>query len=305
MVIAYRIDQKSAPPISSQSFGRIRVQPLVTYEDAKSSQEYVVWSTERGHLNFCRVIGATADALLLKYRLETGAPIVARPAYLPPDPKAPVAEKGVVFAGSRDGFVYAVREETGDTLWRFSAGQPIDRSPVVVDDRLYVTTEFGGMYCLEAKTSKNLWWAPGIMQFVAAGKDRVYAVDGSGRLLTLSAADGAQLDAMPTENVSMKLTNADTDRIYLISDRGLIQCLHEIGQTEPLEHGKDRKEAAKKARQTVEGKPAEKKIDEGRPPPKKEPAASKQPAPRKEKPASKGSSEKGGKKSGNEAASGN
>ena len=280
------------------------MQPLVTYEDA--NQEYVVWSTERGHLNFCRVVGATADALLLKYRLETGAPIVARPAYLPPDPKEH-KDSGVVIAGSRDGFVYAVREDTGDTLWRFSAGQPIDRSPVVVDDRLYVTTEFGGMYCLEAKTSKNLWWTPGVMQFVAAGKDRVYAVDRGGQLLTLNAADSAQLDAMPTENVYMKLTNADTDRIYLISDRGLIQCLHEIGQTEPLVHDESAsKEAAKAAAaQTAEGKPAEKNMGEGQQPPKKEPAASKQPSPRKETPASKGRSEKEGKKSGKEAAGGN
>ena len=183
-------------------------------------------------------------------------PIDARPAYLPPDPKAP-GDVGMVFVGSRDGLVYAVEEETGKTRWRFPTGKPIRQSPAVIDDRLYVATELGGMYCLDVKTGKNLWWASDVMQFVAAGKSRVYAVDRLGRLLMLSAADGLRLDAMDTGKVSMKVANTDTDRIYLIDDGGLIQCLHEAEQTEPLVHGKARKEAAKaEAKRPVEETPS-------------------------------------------------
>ena len=83
------------------------------------------------------------------------------------------------------------------------------------------------------------------MRFVAASKTRVYATDDTGRLLVLNAASGARLDAMPIEGISTVLANSDTDRIYLVSEGGLIQCLREAEQTEPLMHNKERKDAAK------------------------------------------------------------
>jgi outer membrane protein assembly factor BamB len=272
---------KITPPLFCKSFGRVLVQPLVTRDFVGG--EYIVWPTDRGNLNLARVERTAEEALALKYRMETAAPIVARPAYLPPDPKVP-GDAGTVFATSCDGFVYAIQEETGDTLWRFSTGEPILRSPAVIDLRVYVTTELGGMYCLDATSGKNIWWAENVMQFVAASKARVYVVDRIGRLRVLSAASGAQLDAIPTETVTTKMANTDTDRIYLVSDGGLVQCLREVEQIEPIMHGKERKEAAKTETQP----PVEKKEKS----PKKEHAAPKPPttpkapaAPKKKEPA--------------------
>ena len=234
--------KKFVAPLYCQSFGRALVQPLVTRDDR--SAEYVVWPTDRGYLNFGRLNREGDLSLMVKYRLETGATIVARPAYLPPNPKL-LGDAGVVFAASCDGFLYAVSEETGDTLWRFSTGEPIVESPAVIDNRVYVTTQLGGLYCLDEKTGKSVWWADSVMRFVAASKTRVYATDSVGRLLVFSAASGAQLDAIPTQHISSILANSDTDRIYLISDGGLIQCLREEEQVAPLMHNKERKDAAK------------------------------------------------------------
>ena len=141
-------------PLCCQSYGRALVQPLVTRDFVGG--EYVVWPTDRGYLNFGRIERDSDNVLALKYRLETGAPIIARPAYLPPNPKV-LGDAGIVFATSADGFVYAVQEENGATLWRFSTGEPILQSPAVIDNRVYVTTELGGLYCLAIKTGKNLW----------------------------------------------------------------------------------------------------------------------------------------------------
>ena len=140
----------------------------------------------------------------------------------------------MVFAASCDGFVYAIQEETGETVWRFSTGEPIVEPPAVIDDRVYVATQLGSMYCLDRKTGKSLWRAEDVMRFVAASKARVYATDDTGRLLILNAASGARLDAMPIGHVASVLANSDTDRIYLVSDGGLIQCLREAEQNEPL-----------------------------------------------------------------------
>ncbi|MBN1393888.1 MAG: PQQ-binding-like beta-propeller repeat protein [Pirellulales bacterium] len=238
------------PPLFCRSHGRALVQPLVTRDDPGG--EYVVWPTDRGYLYFGRIDRALINAFVIKFRLETGSALATRPGYLPPDPQV-IGDAGLVFGVSGDGFVYAVNEETGSTVWRFSTGEPIVETPALIGDRLYLATQLGGMYCLESKTGKNLWKTPAVVQFVAASAQRVYAVDRLGRLLIIDAGGGAQIDAVPIENVAEKIANIDTDRIYLYGRKGLIQCLREVEQVEPIFHDKQRKQAAK-----VDNKPAPK-----------------------------------------------
>jgi outer membrane protein assembly factor BamB len=283
---------KKVPPVFCQSFGRALVQPLVTRDDVGG--EYVVWPTDRGYLNLGRVSRDVEDSVGVKYRLETGATIIARPAYLPPDPKV-LGDAGMVFAGSCDGFVYAIQEETGATAWRFSTGEPIVEPPAVIGNRVYVATQLGGMFCLSRKNGRNVWRAEGVMRFIAASKTRVYALDDAGRLLILDAASGSRLDAVPLSRTCTVLANSDTDRIYLIGRSGLIQCLHETEQTEPLTHNKERKDAAKAGltppepkKETTAEKPARKPPKKASEPKEhKEPKATKEPKPLKEKPPKK------------------
>ncbi len=246
--------KKSEPPLFCRSIGRALVQPLVTRDDPGG--EYVVWPTDRGFLNFGRIDREIINAFVIKFRLETEAPISSQPGYLPPDPKV-LGDSGVVYAASGDGFVYAVKEEDGDTLWRFSTGEPIIRAPAVIDDRVYVVNQLGGMYCLESKTGRELWWTPRATRFIAAGKNRVYAADRVGRILVIDAAAGALIDVIPTENVSIFFHNTQTDRVYLIGRKGLIQCLHAAGQVEPILHNKYRREEAEPGVNPFAEKPAD------------------------------------------------
>jgi outer membrane protein assembly factor BamB len=239
-----RLRQEFIPPLSYQSSGRALVQPLVTRETAED--EYVVWAIDRGYLNIGYINRQEEKALVLKNRLVTDAPIVARPAYLLPDPKV-TGDPGVIFAVSGNGYAYALDERTGDRLWQFSTGQAIVDAPAMVEDHLYVTTQLGGMFCLDVKTGNKLWWTPNIARFVAASQTRVYATDKLGRILVLNVQNGTQLDSLATQDVSIKLFNTDTDRIFLADSAGLIQCLHEVEQSQPLMHGNDRKLAAAEA----------------------------------------------------------
>jgi outer membrane protein assembly factor BamB len=244
-----RIRQEYIPPLAFQAIGRALVQPVVTHETAED--ENVVWATDQGHLNISYINTQEEKTLELKHRLITKAPIVAPPEYLLPDPKVK-GDPGVIFAVSRNGFVYAIQERTGEPLWQFSTGEAIVESPALIEDHLYVTTEIGGMYCLDVMhEGKKLWWAPNIMRFVAASQARVYATDKVGHILVLNAQNGARLDSLPTEDVPIKLFNTDTDRIYLADSVGLIQCLHEVELPQPLVHGKDRKLAAAEAEKPV------------------------------------------------------
>ncbi len=226
-----RLRQQYIPPLACRSMGRIMVQPLVTMQN--ENEEYCVWATERGYLNVGRIDRRNENRLAVEFRLETDSGIAGRPAYMPGVSDKPGAS-GMIYAASQDGFVYAVRENDGELLWRFSTGEPIVRPAVVIDQRVYVATQLGGMYCIDAAVGQEIWLAPRVVQFIAASKDRIYAADKLGKVIVLNAKTGGRLDTIPAVGLNIKLANSETDRIYLGTDTGLIQCLHEIELTEPI-----------------------------------------------------------------------
>jgi hypothetical protein len=132
-------------------------------------------------------------------------------------------------------------ERSGDLQWKFATSEPIIDSPVVIEDRVYATTELGSIFCLNIKTGKQIWWAPEILHFVAAGKQRIYGADKLGRLRILDARNGALLDIIPTATLPIKVCNGQTDRIYLAAEGGTIQCLRELEQATPVVYNESRK----------------------------------------------------------------
>lgn len=223
-------------------------------------------------LNIGRVDRRIGHRFAIKFRLETRGEIAARPTYLPPNPEVP-GDSGMIYAASRDGFVHAIQENTGESFWQFSAGEPLLQPAVVIEEDVYVATQPGGMYCLDAKTGSEKWWAPQIKQFIAASKERIYVADKIDRILVLHGKTGARLDTLPAPDLPIKLINSDTDRLYLATESGLIQCLHELEHPEPLRHG----EARWKAAAGGEPAPEQPGIEAGCPgrmkPPRKVPSA--------------------------------
>jgi hypothetical protein len=110
---------------------------------------------------------------------------------------------------------------------------------------VYVTTNEPAMHCVDATTGEALWVAPNITQFAAASHQRLYGIDDLRALVVLDAKTGAMLDRMPTDGTGRALVNDQTDRLYLVSDGGLLQCLHEIGAEKPLYHNPQPVEAPK------------------------------------------------------------
>lgn len=229
---AIRLSQEYVPPLACMSFGRALVQPIVTHQTV--DEEYVAWPTDRGFLFLGRVVRRENHFTVL-YRLETEAGIAAQPTYWPPDPNL-LPDEGVIYAASRDGFVHAITERAGNSLWRFSTAEPILEPPVVIGQSVYVVTQPGGMYCLEAGTGVQKWWTYQVAQFIAASRERLYVADKLDRIVVLSTASGARLDTIPAAGLDIKLVNTQTDRIYLATSTGLIQCLHETELSEPIVH---------------------------------------------------------------------
>jgi len=227
-----RLKQDKSPPLGCRGPGRPLVAPLVTRQNV--DEEYVTWTTERGYLCVGRVDRTRGNQFALLYRLHTEAPISNQPCYMPPNPSI-AGDSGVIFAASEDGYIHAIRERDGNELWRFSTGSPIVENPVALGRFVLVTNQLGGLYCLDAaNTGNQVWWSPEVTRVVAAGKQRVYAADKVGRIRVLEGRSGAVLDTIAAEYLPVKLTNSETDRMFLASKTGLVQCLHEIELSQPL-----------------------------------------------------------------------
>ena len=239
-VEAYNLDKPQTPPWIYSSAGRAMIQPV-------STSRSVAWPTDRGYL----FVAQTGDQLAIRFRVETNDAITSKAAY----------KKPYFYASSLDGNVYAFHEMSGEQIWRFSAGDPIEEPATVIDDRVYVPTDHAGMYCVDAETGREIWWAPRIERFLAASKERVYATDNLYQLYILDAKTGGRLATLPIYGMNMLLVNQTTDRIYMASDSGLIQCLHDASLDKPIYHNVEKQEGAEDATEAEAEKPAGEKVD--------------------------------------------
>ena len=64
---------------------------------------------------------------------------------------------GVVYAGSLDGNLYALKLADGAELWRFATELGFTAAPVVRQGRVYAGDADGQFYCLDALSGKKLW----------------------------------------------------------------------------------------------------------------------------------------------------
>lgn len=224
-------NQKIFRPWYYQSFGRAMVTPLATSES-------IVWTTDAGYL----YVG-NSNELGMRYRLETGSDIVAPAAY----------HKPYLYVASVSGDLFAMHELSGAQRWKYSTGFPITRAPAAVGERVFVTSAEPALHCIDANNCNKQWEAPHVVQFAAASKDRVYGVDDLGAFVVLNASTGAVLGRAVSGRPINALVNDQTDWVYLISDEGMVECLHEVGANAPLYHNPKSVEPTK----AKKGAPAE------------------------------------------------
>jgi outer membrane protein assembly factor BamB len=256
----YPIGEQKLTPWYYQSLGRAMVAPLATADS-------IVWSTDTGHM----YVG-NSNNLQVRFRLETRSPLLAPPGYHQP----------YIYAATGGGEVFSMHEITGTRRWKYATGFPVTRSPAVLEQRVFVTSDEPSLHCVDENTGSIIWEAPGLVQFAAASKTRVYGVDELGALVLLDAASGDVIARTRSDNSISALVNDQTDRIYLVSDSGLVQCLHELGSKQPLRHNppaKVEKPAATTPAAAATAPPAAAEAEPAAAaPPAEEPAMEEQPA---------------------------
>jgi outer membrane protein assembly factor BamB len=213
-VEAYPLEDERGRVWYYASTGRVFDSPMATSGS-------VVWPTDRGFLYV-----ANPKANGVRYRFESSGQINAHPA----------AYEGMLYPTSSNGYLYAIQEQTGQQRWRYSTGGSISRSPVAIAGRLYVATEQPSLHCVSAESAQLHWQTPGISQLVGVSSSRVYGMDQLGNLIVLDSASGVPIGRLRTSPETHAVVNDQTDRLYLVSETGVVQCLHELGADEPLRH---------------------------------------------------------------------
>lgn len=70
---------------------------------------------------------------------------------------SPTVVDGIVYVGSNDGNVYALDATTGAKKWSYTIGSPVGSSPGVSGGIVYVGADNWTIYALDAKTGAKLW----------------------------------------------------------------------------------------------------------------------------------------------------
>lgn len=149
------------------------------------------WPSFRGTPSLSAVTSARlAEKPALRWTFTTGGPVKSTAAIV----------DGVVYIGSTDEHLYALRLADGKKLWEFAADGPVESSPLVSGGRVYFGSAGTNVFALDAKHGTAIW-SYGAEGEIKSSVNAFPAPDGSGgewlivggydnRLHCLSAATG-------------------------------------------------------------------------------------------------------------------
>ncbi|MGE5590127.1 MAG: PQQ-binding-like beta-propeller repeat protein [Bacillota bacterium] len=156
--------------------------------------------------------GAVSDGPLfdsvptLRWRFATGGGIQGQPA----------TDGSLVYVGSSDGRLYAVRADKGTQAWVFSTGGAIISGPTLANGRLYFGSANGRVYALDAANGRLVWSRATQGSVVGAPLvvgDTVYIGSTDHNLYALKASDGSE---------RWHFTAGDAIRVKPAYGRGLV-----------------------------------------------------------------------------------
>ena len=295
-----RVDKKGLVPFDDKdvqvcpALGEPLVQPFLCTQNA--DRDFFSWVTTGGSL----MIGGldmkkSQNALKLLYSislapqsmyidlnhykeidLDFGNDINARPTFVQKDTtdvnaaRGGEARGGLILMGARSGYVFAVNDELGTAEWTFPVGMAVIDPIGVAGDQCFIPTYTGHFFCLNLKNGKALWSIRDIKQFVSATPSRLYALDMLGNLLVINRDNGQTIHTIPLSTGMGAVFNIESDRILLVGQDGLVQCLHESQLDEPLRYQKSSFDIAEEFQKRIDeaysdpqdGKKAEEKSDE-------------------------------------------
>lgn len=213
-LIGHQFDQLKKVPIVIASPGTLLDEPVL-------SENRIIWSTTDGQL-----YGADPKTGVPAFRFDATAPLSGTP-YL--------VDQTMYFANTT-GSIYAMTADRARPLWKSSVGLSVRKPVVVIGDTVLVSCETPTLYAFDSNDGHERWRVDGLGEFVSASEKHFYAINPGGALGVLDRTTGEPLRSWPAVGRLSPIRNTETDRLYFVSEAGLIQCFHEEGLDEPYSH---------------------------------------------------------------------
>ena len=149
---------------------------------------------------------------------------------------------GVVYAGSQDGYLYALDAATGSSLWSYETGDNITGGVAVAEGLVYVPSHDGSVYALDVDTGRLRWsyetgdaiWSAlevaGGTVYAGSDDDHVYALDASTGALRWRFKTDGDVPGSPTVADGTLYVGSYDDHLYAIdSVTGELKWKSELG----------------------------------------------------------------------------
>ena len=206
----YPLSDPTIDPFLEQVAGAALALPMKSPDSSRTA-----WSTDRGFIYVIEMEGAPS----LLFRLKTDGIVSGR---LTP------ASGNRFYFGSEAGLVYGLRAtRSGQVMWVAPVGEPFYNEATVFHDQVLLRSTYGNLFSLHVDDGHMTWERPisSIGNLLGALDGRLYATTLSGVLTVIDLETGKRIASFPEMLPGKFLVNTVTDRLYLVSDSGDVQCL--------------------------------------------------------------------------------
>lgn len=145
------------------------------------------------------------------------------------------AHRELVYIGSYDNNVWAVKAESGELAWKFPTKGGIASTPAIDDNGrvLIFGSEDNSIYALDARSGRSIWTTPTkgrIRGSARIAHDHVFIGSDDGKLYALSLSSGRALWTFDMGGPVRSRPYVTNDSVYCACDSGEIICLSLSGQ---------------------------------------------------------------------------
>lgn len=143
-----------------------------------------------------------------------------------------------ILLAAENSRMYCLNQDNGEYRWAFTSAHRIRLQPRFFGNRVYVTPETVGTYALNGETGSEIWAKPQeqARKVLMVGQSRLYAFNDQNEIVVLEASDGRVVGKIPSRQFVDSPTNDRTDRLFLVTSKGVVVCVKEKDSAIPAYH---------------------------------------------------------------------
>lgn len=143
-----------------------------------------------------------------------------------------------ILLAAENARMYCLNQDNGEYRWAFTSAHRIRLQPRFFGNRVYVTPETVGTYALNGETGSEIWPKPQeqARKVLMVGQSRLYAFNDQNEIVVLEASDGRVVGKIPSRQFVDSPTNDRTDRLFLVTSKGVVVCVKEKDSAIPAYH---------------------------------------------------------------------